>query len=83
MARSESGLPLEYEWKKDGKILKGQTSSAYTVPSAKEQDAGVYSVTVKNSLESKSIEAKVAISKTKAKAVRAPATVVAPPVKCH
>ncbi len=83
VARSESGLPLEYEWKKDGKILKGENSSAYTIPSAKLKDAGVYTVTVKNSLESKLVEAKVAISKTKLKAVRAPAAVVAPPVKCH
>jgi hypothetical protein len=40
--------PLRYQWLKDGKILAGATSSAYTIPSAERQDVGFYRVRVGN-----------------------------------
>ena len=40
--------PLSYQWLKDGKVLTGATSSAYTIPSAGSQDVGFYRVRVGN-----------------------------------
>ena len=42
--------PLKYQWKKDGTNISGATSASYTISSANANDAGVYTVTVSNSI---------------------------------
>ncbi len=82
-ARSESGLPIVYEWKKDGKVLAGETSNVLVVPSAKPSTAGIYSVSAKTASENKSAEAKVIVSKTKLPKARKPTATAAPAASCH
>jgi sugar lactone lactonase YvrE/ketopantoate hydroxymethyltransferase len=43
-----SPLPLSYQWYKNGILINGATSSAYSVSSASSTDTGSYSVTVSN-----------------------------------
>jgi hypothetical protein len=38
--------PLTYQWRRDSTSINGATSSAYTIPSVKDSDAGVYTVMV-------------------------------------
>ena len=40
--------PLAYQWKKDGAVLSGATTSAYAIAAAQASDAGSYSVIVSN-----------------------------------
>jgi hypothetical protein len=44
--------PLTYQWKKDGAVISGATSSTYTIVSTKTTDAGSYTVVVTNSVGS-------------------------------
>lgn len=48
--RSESGQPLIYEWKKNGKILPGETSNMLQIQHAKLGDAGTYEVHVRGAV---------------------------------
>ncbi len=45
---ASGGRPLWYQWKKDGNIIYGATTSAYTISSAQASHAGNYSVVVSN-----------------------------------
>jgi hypothetical protein len=49
---ASSNLPLTYQWKKDGVVISGATSSIYTIASTKTTDAGSYTVVVTNSVGS-------------------------------
>jgi hypothetical protein len=40
--------PITYQWKKDGSVINGATSAAYTISIAQPEDAGVYTCTVSN-----------------------------------
>ena len=44
--------PLTYQWKKDGAVISGATSSTYAIASTKTTDAGSYTVVVTNSVGS-------------------------------
>lgn len=82
--RSESGADIAYQWKKDGKVLKGETSSILRIEKAAAKDAGVYSVDVKAGEEVKTAQTKVLMSKTKLKTqARAPASTLPAAPSCH
>jgi hypothetical protein len=50
---SASGTPApSYQWKKDGSLLAGATSSTYSISSATKSDAGIYTVVATNSVGS-------------------------------
>lgn len=72
-ARSESGKNIEYQWKKDGKVLDGETKNTLIVKDMKAKDAGVYSVDVKADKEILTAQSKVVFSKTKLPKARKPA----------
>ncbi|HQN29537.1 MAG TPA: immunoglobulin domain-containing protein [Methanothrix soehngenii] len=46
--QAESSEPLSYQWLKDGANIPGATSDTYTIPAAKLNDTGSYSVQVAN-----------------------------------
>lgn len=85
VARSDSGQTLSYEWKKDGKILKGQTANSFKIEKPSAKDEGVYQVNVKNSMDSKTMETKVSISHKPLPKARKPASSAPamPPGHCH
>ena len=56
-AKADYSDKLEYQWYKDGAEISGATSASYTVDSAEEEDAGSYSVKVKNTYGTSSAEA--------------------------
>ena len=43
--------PLTYQWYRDGNLLPGATNSSYTVFHAQASDAGIYTVTVSNPID--------------------------------
>ncbi len=49
--------PLTYQWSHDGTPMNGATSATLTISNAKQTDAGLYTVTVKNSLGEATSEA--------------------------
>lgn len=51
-ASAGGASPRTYQWKKDGVVIVGATSSTFTQSSATPADSGVYSVTVTNALGS-------------------------------
>ncbi len=51
---SATGESLTYQWFKNGAILSGATTAAYTLPAATAADAGTYSVQVAGVCETKS-----------------------------
>ncbi len=56
---------LTYQWYKDGTAISGATASSYTIESAKQSDAGSYTVTVSN--DGGSVTSDAAILTVKAK----------------
>jgi hypothetical protein len=44
--------PLSYQWRKNGVNISGATNASYNIPFASDNDAGVYSVVVSNSVGS-------------------------------
>ncbi len=49
---ASGAAPLSYRWSKDGALIAGANASTYTINDARQSDAGIYSVTVTNSLGS-------------------------------
>ena len=47
-ATAQGTAPLSYQWKKDGEIINGATSSTYPIASSSVADSGSYTVTVSN-----------------------------------
>ncbi len=63
LTQGESGLPLYYQWYKDGKAIPDATETSYTIPSVTTADAGNYHVIVSNDFGSvKSDEATLTVS---------------------
>lgn len=63
-AESKKGLRLSYQWKKGGMDLVGQNAPTLTIASVSASDDGLYSVVVKNSADSETVQASVTISPT-------------------
>jgi hypothetical protein len=55
-AMATGTAPLSYQWKKDGKEIAGATNAIYQVLAAKSADAGSYSLTITNSVGSKTTD---------------------------
>ena len=63
LTQGESGLPLYYQWYKDGKAIPDATETSYTIPSVTTANAGNYHVIVSNDFGSvKSDEATLTVS---------------------
>lgn len=84
MGRSESGADIQYQWKKDGRVLAGETGHMLLVKKASAKSAGVYSVDVTSGSETKSAQTKVVMNKTKLPVQkRLPATSSPAVASCH
>lgn len=62
MARSERGLPLTYEWYKDGVKIDAADTNILELADVGAGDAGKYELRIKNDVDSASVEINVAIS---------------------
>ena len=60
---------LTYQWYKDGTAISGATASSYTIESAKQSDAGSYTVTVSNGGGSVTSDAAILTVKAKPEAL--------------
>src|SRR5678815_4869822 len=51
-ALANGGVPLTYQWRKNGADVVGATNRSYPIANVQPADAGVYTVTVSNGLGS-------------------------------
>ncbi len=47
-ATAQGTAPLSYQWKKNGEVITGATSSTYSIASSSTADSGSYTVTISN-----------------------------------
>lgn len=85
VARSQSGQDLQFEWSKNGEVLKDQISNSLKVEKASSKDAGHYAVTVKSGEESQTFHMHVSYNPKRLtkSAPRVPAAAKAAAEKSH
>jgi hypothetical protein len=60
--KSQLGLPVNYQWSKDGTVLTGQIGDSFVIAKVSKSDTGTYSCAVKDLVGSITVQAAVEVN---------------------